>query len=123
MEDKAKQSEKWGMDISLDTLLKFNSDALVRFPSSHHFETYEGIVIYVRYPNGKGEYSIQLGVDETGIQYEGDYGATKELPKISIELALKLLITWKELIETRSTMERLLREADTEDYTIKFKVF
>lgn len=100
-----KTSWKWDMDISLEELINYNETCKIDLESTHHFETYDGILIYVSHPQNEEEFSIQLGIDEFGIMYEGDYGCSNEYKEIPIEEGLDILMKYKTFIDSRDELQ------------------
>ena len=47
MNKEYKTSWKWDMDISLEELINYNETCKIDLESTHHFETYDKILIYV----------------------------------------------------------------------------
>lgn len=117
-----KVSSKFGMNISFEELIKNNKTCKIELDSQHHFETYEGVLVYVTHPNSKEPFNIQLGVDEEGIMYEGDYGCRDEYKEIPIETGLKILMAYKEFIDKRDKLERLLVRNRLDKCTVKIKI-
>lgn len=103
-----KISKNFDMNISFEELIKYNKTCKVDLNSTHHFETYSGILIYLSHPNNDEKFSIELGVTEDGFMYEGDYGCQEDFKEIPIEEGLKILDTYRELINTSSNLEGLL---------------
>ena len=103
-----KQSKHWDMNISLEELIAYNKTCKINLNSTHHFDTYNGILIYVSHPNEQEPFLIELGVDEDGIMYEGDYGCREEYKEIPIEEGLKILEKYKKLADTGGDLELLL---------------
>ena len=116
------QSELWGMDMSLEKLINHNKYCKINTNSTHHFETYGGILIYVTHPNSTEEYSIQLGVDEFGIQYEGDYGCKDSFKIVPINTGLQILEEYRKLIEQRNRLERLLVRNMLDESTVAINI-
>lgn len=117
-----KVSSKFGMDIPFEELIENNKICKIEMDSQHHFETYEGVLIYVTHPNSKELFNVQLGVDEEGIMYEGDYGCKDEHKKIPIETGLKILMAYKEFIDKRNDLERLLVKNRLDKSMVKIKI-
>ena len=67
-----KVSKNFDMNISLKELIKFNKTCKINLNSTHHFESFEGILIYLSHPNSKEQFTIELGVTEDGIVYKND---------------------------------------------------
>lgn len=103
-----KQSKHWDMNISLEELIAYNKTCKINLNSTHHFDTYNGILIYVSHPNEQEPFLIELGVDEDGIMYEVDYGCREEYKEIPIEEGLKILEKYKKLADTGGDLELLL---------------
>lgn len=103
-----KQSKHWDMNISLEELIAYNKTCKINLNSTHHFDTYNGILIYVSHPKNQEPFLIELGVDEDGIMYEGDYGCREEYKEIPIEEGLKILEKYKKLADTGGDLELLL---------------
>lgn len=120
---KYKVSKNYDMSISLEELIKYNKTCKVDLDSTHHFDTYEGILIYVSHPEAKEKFSIELGVDEDGIMYEGDYGCEDNFKEIPIEEGLKILETYRELLNNKNELELLLlkNKLDKDMISIKIK--
>lgn len=93
-----KQSERWDMDISLEELIENNKTCKLDMNSTHHFDTYAGILIYVSHPKKEEKFTIQLGIDESGIMYEGDYGCREDYKEIPIADGLEILMKYGELV-------------------------
>lgn len=105
-----KASKNFEMNISFEELIAHNETCRIDVNSTHHFETYEGILIYVSHPTGREELSIELGVDEDGIMYEGDYGCQESFPEIPIQEGLEILESYRQLQLARADLEaRLVR--------------
>lgn len=107
-----KQSGHWDMDTSLEELIEYNKTCKIDMNSTHHFDTYEGILIYVSHPKHEEGFTIQLGIDESGIMYEGDYGCREDYKEISIEDGLEILMKHRELIASRNRLEHLMLKND-----------
>ena len=103
-----KVSKDFDMNISFDELIKYNKTCKIDLNSTHHFESFEGILIYVSHPEIEEKFTIELGVVEDGFVYEGDYGCMDEFIEIPIEEGLKILDTYRELLNKRSDLEYLL---------------
>ena len=103
-----KVSKNFDMNISFKELIKYNKTCKINLNSKHHFETYNGILIYVSHPQGKEKFSIELGVDEDGVMYEGDYGCYGSFKEIPIEDGLNILLKYRELLIEKSNLENLL---------------
>lgn len=103
-----KVSEYFSMNITFDELISNNKTCKVDLDSTHHFESFDGLLIYVTHPDSKEPFNIQLGVNVDGIVYEGDYGCREEFKEIPIEEGLKLLETYRVLLNARSEFESLL---------------
>lgn len=103
-----KQSKNWDMDITLEELISSNTTCKIDLDSIHHFETYEGVLIYVSHPSEEEKFTIELGVCEDGIMYEGDYGCEDKFKEIPIEEGLDILVKYGELLDTRYNFEYLL---------------
>lgn len=103
-----KQSKNWDMDITLEELISSNTTCKIDLDSMHHFETYEGVLIYVSHPSKEEKFTIELGVCEDGIMYEGDYGCEDKFKEIPIEEGLDILVKYGELLDTRHNFEYLL---------------
>ena len=103
-----KVSKDFDMNISFDELIKYNKTCKIDLNSTHHFESFEGILIYVSHPEIEEKFTIELGVTDDGFVYEGDYGCMDEFTEIPIEEGLKILDTYRELLNKRSDLEYLL---------------
>lgn len=103
-----KVSKNFDMDITFEELIKFNKTCKINLNSTHHFESFNGILLYLSHPNAKEPFSIELGVTEDGFIYEGDYGCLDEYKEIPIEEGLKILETYRELVIGASNLELLL---------------
>lgn len=103
-----KQSKNWDMDITLEELISNNATCKIDLDSTHHFETYEGVLIYVSHPSKEEKFTIELGICEDGIMYEGDYGCQDKFKEIPIEEGLDILVRYGELLDTRHNFEYLL---------------
>ena len=103
-----KVSKNFDMNISFEELIKFNKTCKIDLNSTHHFESFEGILIYLSHPNSKEQFTIELGVTTDGIIYEGDYGCREEFKEIPIEEGLKILESYKKLVNNASCLESLL---------------
>ncbi|WP_353096337.1 hypothetical protein [Tissierella praeacuta] len=103
-----KQSGHWDTDISLHELIIHNKTCKINLDSTHHFETYEGVLIYVSHPDHKEKFTIQLGVDEEGIMYEGDYGCEESFKEIPIKDGVKILNRYRQLVNEKNRMESTL---------------
>ncbi len=103
-----KQSKNWDMDITLKELVSNNTTCKIDLDSTHHFETYEGVLIYVSHPSKEEKFTIELGICEDGIMYEGDYGCQDKFKEIPIEEGLDILVKYGELLDTRHNFEYLL---------------
>lgn len=101
-------SKDFDMNIPFEDLIKYNKTCKIDLDSTHHFDTYEGILIYVSHPNNKEKFSKELGADEDGIMYEGDYGCEDSFKEIPIEEGLKILETYRELLNNKNELELLL---------------
>ncbi|WP_207731544.1 hypothetical protein [Clostridium botulinum] len=115
-------SKNFGMNISFDELIKYNKTCKIHLKSTHHFETYEGILIYVSHPQCKEKFSIELGVDEDGIAYEGDYGCEDNFKEILIEEGLKILERYREFINAKLELENILFTNNLSDSYISFEI-
>ena len=103
-----KVSKNFDMDISFEELINFNKTCKIDLKSNHHFESFNGILIYVSHPNNKEKFTIELGVTEDGFVYEGDYGCEDSFKEIPIEEGLKILETYRQLVNSASRLEYLL---------------
>ena len=103
-----KISKNFDMNISFEKLIEYNKTCKIDLNSTHHFETYEGILIYVSHPQIKEKFTIELGIDEYGIMYEGDYGCQDRFKEIPIEEGLNILNKYRELLTTKSDLEYLM---------------
>lgn len=92
-----KASKKFDMTISFEELIKYNKTCKIDLSSTHHFESFNGILIYVSHPDNTEKFSIQLGVTDDGFIYEGDYGCDVNYKEIPIEDGLKILNTYREI--------------------------
>lgn len=107
-------SKKFDMDISFEELIDYNKTCKVDVKSRRHFESYEGILIYVSHPNNKEKFSIQLGICEDGIIYEGDYGCLETYKEIPIQQGLELLMKYGRLLNMRHELQCILLKNDIE---------
>ncbi|EGO86220.1 hypothetical protein G8S49_11310 [Clostridium botulinum C] len=105
---KYKVSKNFKMNISFEELISFNKICKIDTQSTHHFETFSGILIYVSHPNDEEKFTIELGVDEDGIMYEGDYGCEDKFEEIPIEEGLKILSKYREIMVGKQDLECLL---------------
>jgi hypothetical protein len=117
-----KVSKNFEMNITFEELINYNKTCKIDLSSTHHFETYEGILIYVSHPQGKEKFSIELGVDEDGIMYEGDYGCQEEFKEIPIEEGLNILHKYRELHKTRFELEYLLLKNKLDKDIVKVEI-
>lgn len=117
-----KVSKNFDMNISFDELIKYNETCKIDLKSTHHFETYRGILIYVSHPKSEEKFSIELGVDEDGIMYEGDYGCEDKFKEIPIEEGLKILEKYREFINIKLELECILSTNGLSDSYISFKI-
>ena len=121
MNKEYKTSSKWDMNISLEELINYNETCKIDLDSTHHFETYSGILIYVSYPQEDEDFTVQLGVDEFGIMYEGDYGCSNEYKEIPIEEGLDILMKYKKFIDSKEELERLFTKNKLSKDIINFE--
>lgn len=117
-----KVSKNFDMNISFEELINYNKTCKVDLNSTHHFDSFEGLLVYVSHPQGKESFSIQLGVDEDGIVYEGDYGCMPNFIEIPIEEGLKLLESYKVLLNARSEFEYLLLKNKLDKDIVKIEI-
>lgn len=117
-----KESKNWDMGMSLNELIKYNKTCKIDLNSTHHFDTYNGILIYVTHPQVGEPFSIELGVDKYGIMYEGDYGCRNEFKEIPIEEGLKILEQYKQLVETKTHIEWLLFNNNLDKNVVDIKI-
>lgn len=103
-----KVSKNFDMNIPFNELIKFNRTCKIDLNSTHHFESYNGILLYLSRPNNKEPFSIEIGITEDGFIYEGDYGCGNNFKEIPIEQGLKILQTYGDLINNASKLEGLL---------------
>ena len=61
-----KVSIKWDMNISLEELINYNETCKIDLDSTHNFDTYDGILIYVSYPQ-KDEKFTKVSVRENEV--------------------------------------------------------
>lgn len=108
MKKKPVISKNFDMNISFEELMKYNKDCRVNINSDHHFESFNGVLIFVSHPNIKAPYTIELGVDEFGIVYEGDIGRSDEYPVIPIHDGFELLESYRQMLVSRSNIESVL---------------
>jgi hypothetical protein len=101
-------SKNFDMNISFEELIKYNKTCKIDLNSTHHFDTYSGILIYLSHPNNKEKFSIELGVTKDGFMYEGDYGCEDKFKEIPIEEGLNILDTYRELVNKAGELESLL---------------
>lgn len=116
-----RQSKNWDMEMSLNELINYNKTCKIDLNSTHHFDTYNGILIYVTHPQVGEPFSIELGVDKYGIMYEGD-GCTDGCEEIPIEEGLKILEQYKKLVETKTHIEWLLFNNNLDKNVIDIKM-
>lgn len=102
-----KVSKNFDMNISFEELIGFNKTCKIDLNSTHHFESFSGILIYLSHPNKEEPFTIELGVTEDGFMYEGDYGCLDEYKEIPIEEGLKILETYRQLVLNASNLEML----------------
>ena len=102
-----KVSKDFGMDISFEELVNYNTLCKIDLNSTHHFESFEGILIYVSHPNIEEKFTIELGVTEDGFIYEGDYGCRDDYKEIPIEEGLKILEEYRKMINAQGQLEFL----------------
>jgi hypothetical protein len=116
-------SKNFDMNISFEELIKYNKTCKIDLNSTHHFDTYNGILIYLSHPNNEEKFSIELGVTEDGFMYEGDYGCEDKFKEIPIEEGLKILDTYRELVNKARNLESLLLEnkLDKDIVTVNIK--
>lgn len=118
-----KQSRNFCMNISLEELIKYNKTCKINTNSKQHFETYEGILIYVSYPGAEKKFTVELGVDDDGIMYEGDYGCCQEhFKEIPIEEGLKILTKFRELLIAKFDLEYSLLRNKLNNDVIKIEI-
>lgn len=117
-----KASRNFDMNISLEELIKYNKTCKIDMNSTHHFDTYEGILIYVSHPQNEEKFSIELGVDEDGIMYEGDYGCQVDFKEIPIEEGLNILSKYRELLISASDLECLLMDNGLDKNIVTVKI-
>ena len=103
-----KVSSKFEMNISFEELVSNNKTCKIDLKSTHNFECYNGIIIYLSHPQGKEKFSIRIGVDDEGFRYEGDYGCQDDFKEIPIEEGLKILNVYRELMVKGHELEDLL---------------
>lgn len=94
--------------VTFEELISYNNTCKINTLSDRHFETYDGIMIYVSHPNVEDKFTIQLGVDETGIQYEGDGGCLDTYKEIPILEGLKILEQYRILRMVKNDLEYTL---------------
>ena len=107
-----KVSKEFDMNISFEELIDYNKTCKVELGTTHHFESFCGLIVYVSHPKVKEKFSIELGVTTDGIVYEGDGVAPKEAKEIPIEEGIKLLETYRVLVNSSSELEYLLVKND-----------
>lgn len=117
-----KVSKNFNMNISFDELIKYNKTCKIDLQSTHHFETFSGILIYVSHPQCKEKFSIGLGVDEDGIMYEGDYGCEDKFKEIPIEEGLNILNKYRELLNMGAELEGVLLKNKLDEDCIPIKI-
>lgn len=117
-----KVSKNFSMNISFEELINYNKTCKIDTSSEHHYESYSGILIYVSHPQNVEDFTIQLGVDEDGIVYEGDYGCRDTFEEIPIEEGLKILSKYRELIVTKSDLECLLSKNRLDEDVVKVEI-
>ena len=117
-----KQSKNWDMDITLEELISNNATCKIDLDSTHHFETYEGVLIYVSHPSKEEKFTIELGICEDGIMYEGDYGCQDKFKEIPIEEGLDILVRYGELLDTRHNFEYLLLKNNLEKDVVRIVI-
>lgn len=111
-------SKHFDMDITFEELVRYNPTCQIEMNSTRHFETFDGISIYVSHPNKTDKFTMELGIDETGIMYEGDYGGLDEYKEIKLKDGLRILYLYGQLINTKSDLECLLCSSDIEENSI-----
>ena len=117
-----KVSKNFEMNISFEELISNNKTCKVNLNSTHHFESFEGLLIYVSHPQNKEKFTIELGVDVDGIVYEGDYGCIDSFKEIPIEEGLKLLEAYRVLLNARSELEYLLLNNKLEKDEVRVEI-
>lgn len=103
-----KVSKNFDMNITFEELIKYNKTCKIDTNSSHHFESFNGILLYLSHPNGKEKFSIELGVTEDGFVYEGDYGCEDNFKEIPIEQGLEILESYRQLVNNADNLEYLM---------------
>lgn len=117
-----KVSKNFEMNISFEELIANNKTCKIDLDSTHHFESFNGILIYVTHPEGKEEFSINIGVDSDGFVYEGDYGCQEDFKEILIEDGLKILNHYREMILHRDEMVNLFLNNKLDKDVIEIKL-
>lgn len=102
-----KVSKNFDLNISFEELIANNKTCKINLESTHHFESFNGILIYLTHPQGRENFSIAMGVDSDGFAYEGDYGCNDDYKEIPIEDGLKILNHYREMIFHRTEMVNL----------------
>lgn len=115
-------SKHFDMEISFKELIEYNKTCKIDLNSTHHFETYEGVLLYLSYPGHKEKFTIQLGICEDGFNYEGDYGCQDSFKEIPIEQGLKILESYGRLLDTRFDFQYLLLENDLEPNVVQVSI-
>lgn len=113
MKIKYQVSKEWDMNISFEELIEYNKDCKIQLNAIHNFETFNGFLLYLSYPNKKEKYTVQLGITDDGFQYEGNYGCCDKYKTIPIEEGLKILEIYRQLIIARDEMECILMKNKT----------
>lgn len=107
-----KVSKNFDMNITFEELINYNKTCKVEYGNVRNFESYNGLLIYVSHPQDREEFSIELGVCEDGITYEGDYGCQDSFKEIPIDEGLKLLEIYRQFINSKIEFNNLLSEND-----------
>lgn len=116
-------SKNFGMNISFDELIKYNKTCKIDTKSTHHFESFNGILLFLSHPSSKEKFTIELGVTIDGFIYEGDYGCQDTFKEIPIEEGLDILDKYRILVNAKSDLEDALvkNKLDTDVVEIKIR--
>ena len=66
------------------------------------------MLIYLSYPNSDNKFTIEIGVTEDGFTYEGDSCSINDYKEIPVEEGLRILETYRQLINNASQLEHIL---------------
>ena len=105
-------------------LIDNNKTCKINLDYKHRLENFDGISIYVMHPKSKELFNVELGVNKDGTIYRNDYnyGCRDEYKEIPIEAGLKILMAYKELINKRDDLERLLVRNRLDKCMVKIKI-